>query len=747
MASTFIYLPPSGGVSSLNGLTGNLTLVAGAGISVTPAGSNITIAATGGTGTVTSVAALVTNPLSGLSLTGSPITTSGTLSLTLAKSSSTTNGYLSSNDWNIFNNKLSASTFNYITNPDAEVDTSGWNLYNNAGRTVAASVVAQDITWTAVSAGNAGNDINISYIFHPTQSYLTPLVTVVSSTSITVAWYNGPTLANNPTATQLKAAFDAVPGAVALATGVITGTAGNRQYENGSNILANGGDTAPIDGTGGVVVGETLTRNTATPLIGVASFDLAKDAANRQGEGVSTDFVIDPAFQGQALQISFFYQASAAFVLSTSSDIRLFIYDITNAVMRPLTVNYLKGPTANTTYSVAAQFTASSNSVFYRLILHTATTNASAWDLIFDEVVATSSLDPAQVTATQSLVLPGQTITGAVNNTNGPMVVQWTDGAQAWAPAVNTGKDPSTMFGFATNIIGLTADITVRGLLGGFSFGPFVGYNQYIDNTAGLISPLPAPFTDTYVTCGKSVNSTTLNVQFWSFYDLVGVKGGLLTNTGANAGGGDVVLAVGANGNVLVANSAVADGIQWAPAVVAGTGLTYTTSTRGLALSNLAGDVTGAPQTNTIAAATVTGKAITGFVSGAGVVTAADTILTAINKLNGNIALKANAASPALTGTVTSTGSMQFTAIGTGVQVKTGTNAKIGTAVLVAGTATVANTSVTANSRIFLTSNTDGGTPGWLRVSAKTAATSFVITSSSGTDTSTVAWYIVESIP
>lgn len=81
---------------------------------------------------------------------------------------------------------------------------------------------------------------------------------------------------------------------------------------------------------------------------------------------------------------------------------------------------------------------------------------------------------------------------------------------------------------------------------------------------------------------------------------------------------------------------------------------------------------------------------------------------------------------------------------GDGVQIKEGSNAKMGTATLVAGTATVLNTSVTANSRIFLTSNVDGGTPGFLRVSAKTASTSFVITSSSGTDTSTVAWLIVE---
>jgi hypothetical protein len=79
-----------------------------------------------------------------------------------------------------------------------------------------------------------------------------------------------------------------------------------------------------------------------------------------------------------------------------------------------------------------------------------------------------------------------------------------------------------------------------------------------------------------------------------------------------------------------------------------------------------------------------------------------------------------------------------------GLTVAEGSNAKMGVATLVGGAATVANTSVTANSRIFLMSQVDGGTPGWLRVSARTAGTSFVITSSSGTDTSTVAYLILE---
>ena len=79
-----------------------------------------------------------------------------------------------------------------------------------------------------------------------------------------------------------------------------------------------------------------------------------------------------------------------------------------------------------------------------------------------------------------------------------------------------------------------------------------------------------------------------------------------------------------------------------------------------------------------------------------------------------------------------------------GLKITEGTNAAMGTATLVAGTKVVNTTKVTANSRIFLTTNTPGGAIGALYVSARTAGTSFTIKSSSATETSTVAWVIIE---
>lgn len=90
-------------------------------------------------------------------------------------------------------------------------------------------------------------------------------------------------------------------------------------------------------------------------------------------------------------------------------------------------------------------------------------------------------------------------------------------------------------------------------------------------------------------------------------------------------------------------------------------------------------------------------------------------------------------------------GNIASNLLGSGFRVKEGANAKMGATALVAGTVVVTTTAVTATSRIFLTSNTDGGTPGsGVRVSARTAGTSFTITSINALDTSTVAWIIFE---
>jgi len=90
---------------------------------------------------------------------------------------------------------------------------------------------------------------------------------------------------------------------------------------------------------------------------------------------------------------------------------------------------------------------------------------------------------------------------------------------------------------------------------------------------------------------------------------------------------------------------------------------------------------------------------------------------------------------------------LQIGTVGYGLSIKEGANAKQGlSAAMTAGSITISTTAVTTNSRIHLTINVPGGTVGSVYVSSKTAGTGFTITSTSSTDTSQVAWMIVEAM-
>lgn len=96
------------------------------------------------------------------------------------------------------------------------------------------------------------------------------------------------------------------------------------------------------------------------------------------------------------------------------------------------------------------------------------------------------------------------------------------------------------------------------------------------------------------------------------------------------------------------------------------------------------------------------------------------------------------------TGITASLGNIVINTAGKGLKIKEGSNARMGVATLVGGASVVSNTSVTANTRIFLTIQSPGGTLGTVYVSARTANTSFTISSTSVIDTSVVAWLLIE---
>ena len=84
-------------------------------------------------------------------------------------------------------------------------------------------------------------------------------------------------------------------------------------------------------------------------------------------------------------------------------------------------------------------------------------------------------------------------------------------------------------------------------------------------------------------------------------------------------------------------------------------------------------------------------------------------------------------------------------AINDGIQVDSA-GGYAGLGLLVGGTITVPNTNVAANSVILVTSQVDGGTPGFLRITARNAGADFTITSSNAGDTSIVGWLIMQLV-
>lgn len=171
----------------------------------------------------------------------------------------------------------------------------------------------------------------------------------------------------------------------------------NGDAESGTTgwaTYADAAGTRPVDGTGGSP-NITWTTSATTPLYGVNSFLFTKDAANRQGQGASFAFTVQPAHQAKVLNISFDYiVSSGTFVAGTSStdsDIIAYIYDVTNSqLIEPSSIKLLSN-SSSIADRFNASFQTSATGTSYRLILHCASTSASAYVVKFDNIQVSPS--------------------------------------------------------------------------------------------------------------------------------------------------------------------------------------------------------------------------------------------------------------------------------------------------------------------------------------------------------------------
>lgn len=145
---------------------------------------------------------------------------------------------------------------------------------------------------------------------------------------------------------------------------------------------ADAAQTNPVDGTGGAPA-STFAVSTNSTMRGVTNFLWTHSAANRQGEGFSYDFSIDPSDKGKVLQCSFEYLISSG--TYSDNDMSVWIYDVTNATLIQPAPYLIKN--SGIIEKFAIEFQTASNSTSYRLIFHTGSTSALAYTVKFDNFI------------------------------------------------------------------------------------------------------------------------------------------------------------------------------------------------------------------------------------------------------------------------------------------------------------------------------------------------------------------------
>lgn len=219
---------------------------------------------------------------------------------------------------------------------------------------------------------------------------------------------------------------------------------GNPNAQNGTTGFATYADAAgslPVDGTGGSPT-VTWTTTTSSPLRGDTSFLFTKDAANRQGQGASYDFTIDSADQGKILQISLDYAVASGTL--ANGDLVLSVLDVTNSVLIPVDRYQIYSAATGLPVRHTAVFQTPTNSTSLRLILHCASTSASAFTVKVDNI----SVGP-QVFTNGAIVTDWQTFTPTGSWVSGTSAYtgQWRrvgDSMEGWIKITQSGAPTST---------------------------------------------------------------------------------------------------------------------------------------------------------------------------------------------------------------------------------------------------------------------------------------------------------------
>lgn len=272
----------------------------------------------------------------------------------------------------------------------------------------------------------------------------------------------------------------------------------NGQFEAGVTsyvIYKDAAAVTPADGTGQTgTPAITFASNTTTPLNGTTDAILTKTAgASRQGEGVSYDFTIDRGQTVSPCKITFNYKTTNTTGTYADGDLRVYIFDITNAtLMHPSVENV---PATNGGVGQFICLFNPSTSLSYRLCFHVAASDTTkAWKFEVDNIqVGQMNVTVGAAIGNYKTITPQYKADGSSQPTGGTIAkntLSWRRSGESMEGTITYAHATPGTAGNGTYYLdipeGLTADVSALNIGYDYALSTRIGTGILYSSDSGI---------------------------------------------------------------------------------------------------------------------------------------------------------------------------------------------------------------------------------------------------------------------